>query len=159
MLDTQSPGLFGRQNWMPLDGAFSFLSGALAYAVARTVCLARQRYDIIFILRLFFRIDFVFPLLLLHSLLQMCHCRCLVAYAHMQAVVVVEMDEACDEILHVLIRMQLFLPIKSLHLYYTIGTLGNRIVRRLVVLAHGNADLMRLEHGHIGVTAILHAAI
>ena len=159
MLDTQSPGLFVRQNWMPLDGAFSIMSGTLAYAFARTVCSARQRYDIIFICAVFFRINFVFPHLFLHSLLQMCHRRRLVAYAHMQAVVVVEMDEARDEILHVLIRMQLFLPIKALHLYYTVGTLGNRIVRRLVVLAHGDTDLMRPEHSHVGIAAVLHSAV
>lgn len=35
MLDTQSLGLFVRQNWMPLDGAFSFLLGALAYIIAK----------------------------------------------------------------------------------------------------------------------------
>ena len=90
MLDTQSPGLFVRQNWMPLDGAFSFLSGTLAYAVARTVCSARQRYDIIFILVLFFRIIFVFPHLFLLSLLQMRHCRRLEADAHVQTVIVIE---------------------------------------------------------------------
>ena len=89
----------------------------------------------------------------------MCHRRCLVAYAHMQAVVVVEMDEARYEILHVLIRMQLLLPVEAFHLYYTIGTLGNRIVGGLVVLAHGDGDVMSLEHGNVGIAAVLHTAV
>ena len=79
---------------MPLDGAFSFLSGALAYAVAQTVCSAGQRYDIIFILCLFFRINFVFPHSFLLSLLQMHHGRYLVADAHVGTPVVVEVDVA-----------------------------------------------------------------
>ena len=143
MLDTQSLGLFVRQNWMPLDGAFSFLSGALAYALARTVCSAWQRYDIIFILGLFFRINFVFPHLFLLSLLQMHHCGHLVADAHVRTAVVIEMDESFNNTIGVLKGVET-LPIDTFHLYFPIDRLCDGVVRWLVVLGHGDADVISL---------------
>ena len=127
MLDTQSPGLFVRQNWMPLDGAFSFLSGTLAYAFARTVCSAWQRYDIIFILCQFFRINFVFPHSFLFTLLQMDHCGHLVADAHVRAAVVIEVDEAFDDTIGVVKGVET-LPIDTFHLYFPIDRLCYRLM-------------------------------
>ena len=43
LLETQNPGCSVRQEWMPLDGAFTLKSDALAYAFAQTVCSALQR--------------------------------------------------------------------------------------------------------------------
>ena len=99
ILDTQSPDLsFGIRlvsagKGVP-KGTLGFSSGTLAYAFARTCLLAGQRYGIIFIPGVFFRINFVFPHLFLLSLLQMHHCGYLVAYAHVGAAVIVEVDEA-----------------------------------------------------------------
>ena len=120
MLDTQSPGWFVRQNWMPLDGAFSFLSGALAYAIAQTGCSAWQRYDIIFILSLFFRINFVSPHLFLLSLLQMRHGGYLVADAHVGAPVVVEVDVARYHAVGMFKGVEALLAVDTFHLYFSV---------------------------------------
>ena len=126
---------------------------------ARAVCSARQRYDIIFIPCLLFRINSVFPHPFLLSLLQMRCCRRFVSDAHVQPSVVVEVDVAFYHPAGMLKGVEALLPVDTFHLYYTVGTLCDGIVRRLVVLAHGYGDSMRLEHGHIGIAAILHAAV
>ena len=43
MLDMLSPTVLFGKDWMPLDGAFSLQSCALAYVFAQTVCSAWQR--------------------------------------------------------------------------------------------------------------------
>ena len=87
------------------------------------------------------------------------HRWCLVAYAHVQAMVVVEMDEVRYKILHVLIRMQLLLPVEAFHLYYTVGTLGNGVICRFVILTHGYADVVCLERSHVGIAAVLYPSV
>ena len=144
MLDTQSPGWFVRQNRMPFDGAFSFLSGALAYAVAQTVCSAWQRYDIIFIPGLFFRINFVFPHLFLLSLLQMHYGGYLVADAHVGAPIVVEVDIARYHVVGMLKGVEALLSVDTFHLYFSVDTLGDGVVCGIIVLTHGDGDLMCL---------------
>ena len=86
-------------------------------------------------------------------------CRCLVADAHVQPPVVVEVDVALNHAVGMLKGVEALLAIDTFHLYYTVGTLGDGIVRRLVVLAHGDGNLMRLEHGHVVIAAILHATV
>ena len=159
MLDMRSPCCSVRQNRMPLDGAFGFLSGALAYAVARTVCSARRRYDIIFILGLFFRIKSVFPHLFLFSLLQMHYGWYFVANAHVGAPVVVEVDVAFYHAVSMLKRVEAFLAVYTFHLYFPVDAFCDGIVSGIVVLAHGDGNLMFLEHGYVGIAAILHAAV
>ena len=150
MLDTQSRGLLVRQTCVPLDGALRFKSRLLAYAFARTCRSARQRYDIIFICIVFFSINFVFPHLFLGSVLQMRHRRHLVGDTHVQPAVVVEVDVTFDDTIGVLKGVEPC-AIDTFHLYYTVGTLGNGIVRGLVVLSHGDGYPMRLEQGHVGL--------
>ena len=87
------------------------------------------------------------------------HRRYLVADAHMGTVVVVEVDEARDEILRIPEGGELLLAVDTFHLYYTVGALCDGIVRRLVVLAHGDGNLVRLEHGHVCVAAVLHTTV
>ena len=127
MLDTQSPGWFVRQNWMPLDGAFSFLSSALAYAFARTGCSAVQRYDIISIFCPFFSINFVFPHFFLLALFHMCYCGHLVSDAHVRSAVVIEMDEAFYNPVGVLEGVEAR-AVDTFHLNYTIGALCDGVV-------------------------------
>ena len=158
MLDTQSPGWLVRQDWMPLDGASSLLSGALAYAFARTGCSAGQRYDIVSIFVFFLSINFVFPHFFLLSLFQMCHCWHLVSDAHVWAVVVVEMYEAFYDAVGVLEGVEAR-AIDTLYLYYSVGALGDGVVRRVVVLRHGDGDVMLPEHLHVVVAAVLHAPV
>ena len=159
MLDTQSRGLLVRQTCVPLDGALRFKSGLLAYAFARTCRSARQRYGIISIVRLFFRIFFLFPHLFLLSLLQMYHRRYLVTYAHMWSAVVVEVQVTRNEVLGILIRRQPLLAVDALYLYNTVDTLCDGIVRRFVVLRHGYADIVGLKQGYICVAAVLYSTI
>ena len=158
-LDTQSRGLLVRQTWMPLDVAFRFKSRLLAYAFARTCRSARQRYGIIFIHGLFFRIFFLFPHPLLLSLLQMHHRGHLVADAHVRPAVVVEVEVTRDEVPGVLIRRQSLLAVDTFHLYYTVDALCDGIFRRLVVLRHGYADVVGLKQGYICVAAVLYSAV
>ena len=143
MLDTQSRGLLVRQTWMPLDVAFRFKSRLLAYAFARTCRSAWQRYCFIFILCLFFRINFVFPHLFLLPLLQMRHCGHLVADAHVRTSVVIEVDEAFDDTVGVLKAVEA-LPVDTFHLYFPIDRLCDGIVCWFVVLSHGDADVICL---------------
>ena len=125
----------------------------------RAVCSARQRYDIIFIPCLLFRINSVFPHPFLLSLLQMRCCRRFVSDAHVQPSVVVEVDVAFYHPAGMLKGVEALLPVDTFHLYYTVGPLGDGIVRRLVVLAHGDGDSIRLEHGYVGIAAVLHATV
>ena len=159
MLDTQSPTCPVWQGWMPLDGAFNLKSRSLAYAFARTVCLARPRYILFFIFSLMFTVNFIFPHLSLFALLLMDLSGCLVTDAHVRTTVVIEMDETRYRIPCLLKRWELLLWIDIFCLYYTIDTLRYRVVRGLVVLGHGDGDAVFLQHGHVCVATVLHTPV
>ena len=150
--------LFGKDG-MPLDGAFILRSGLLAYAFAQTVCLARPRYRLFFIFSLMFIVNFVFPHPPLFALLPMHLLWRLVTDAHVRTTAVIEMDETGYGILCLPERGELLLWIDILCLYYTIDPLRYRVVRRLVVLGHGDRDTVLFQHSHVGVTAVLHTPV
>ena len=68
------------------------------------------------------------------------------------------MDVALDDTVGMLIGVE-SRAVDTFHLYYTVGALRNGIVRRLVVLTHGDGDTVGLEHGHVCVAAVLHASV
>ena len=144
---------------MPLDGAFSLKSDALAYAFAQTVCSATQRYVLKFIIRTLLAINLISPHLFLLSMLQMRFRWCLVANAHVRTLAVVELYETRNESPCIFKGRRLFPRIDALCLQYAIYTLCNGIVRRLIVLCHGDCNAVAFQHGHICITAILDTTI
>ena len=112
-----------------------------------------------FIPGLFFRINSVFPHSFLFSLLQMHYGRYLVADAHVGAPVVVEVNVALYHPVCVLKGVEALLTVDTFHLYLPVDTLGYGVVGGIIVLTHGDGYLMRLEHGHVGIAAILYAAV
>ena len=82
----------------------------------------------------------------------------LVADAHVRTPVVVEVDVAFDDTVGVLEGTET-LPVDAFHLYYTVGSLCDGIVRRVIVLTHGDGDAVFPEHSHIVVAAVLYASV
>lgn len=82
----------------------------------------------------------------------------LVSDAHVRTPVVVEVDVAFDDTVGVLEGTET-LPVDTFHLYYAVGSLCDGIVRRVIVLTHGDGDAVFPEHSHIVVTAVLHAPV
>lgn len=77
----------------------------------------------------------------------------------MRSAVVVEVQVTRDEVPGILIRRQPLLTVDALHLYYTVDTLCDGIVRRLVVLRHGYADIVGLKQGYICIAAVLYSTV
>jgi len=84
--------------------------------------------------------------------------RHLVADTHVQPPVIIEVDVAPDDSTGVFKGFEAG-AVDTFHLYYTIGTFGYGIVRRLVVLGHGDADVVCPKHGHVCIAAVLHTAV
>ena len=87
------------------------------------------------------------------------HCRHLISDAHVWPAVVVEVDVPFNDPAGMLKRIEALLAVDTFHLYYTVGTLCDGVVRGLVVLCHGDADPIRLQHGHVGIATVLHTAV
>lgn len=87
------------------------------------------------------------------------HSRYLVSDAHMWPAVVVEMDESSDYVPCVFQTVEGLHRVDGFGLDYTIGTLCDGVVRRVIVLGHADLDFMFLECSHIVVTAELYATV
>ena len=154
----QESALVVRQEWMSLDGTFILLrgeSGVMVAAIIRPRCSARQRYSIIFIVVHVFSIIFLLPHLFLWSCLRMHYCRYLVTDAHVRSAVVVEMNESSDYIPCMLQAVESLSRIDGFRLDYTICTLCDGIVCRVVIFSHAYLDFMCLERLHIVVTTVV----
>ena len=81
------------------------------------------------------------------------------ADAGVWTLVVVEANEGGDALACVLQGLEAALAVDDLCLEDAVHTLCNGIVRRLVVLRHGNPDAVLLQFVCIGVTAVLYASI
>ena len=92
-------------------------------------------------------------------MLQMHRCRCFVANAHVRTPAVVEVYEAGNDCPCLFYGWQLFPRIDAFCLQYAIDTFCNGIVRRLVVLCHGDCNAVAFQHAHICVTAILDTTV
>ena len=103
--------------------------------------------------------NLVVPHLFLLSLLQMCLIWRFVSNAHVRTLTVVELYETGNECPCVFKGGQLFPRIDAFRLQYAIDTLCNGIVRRLIVLCHGDCNAVAFQHGHIRVTAILDTTV
>ncbi len=87
------------------------------------------------------------------------HGRYLISDAHMRAMIVIEMNVSADDIAGMFNVIEMPLAVDTFNLYNTVGPLGYGVVRRVIVLGHADGDVMSLQHGHIIVTAILHATV
>ena len=89
----------------------------------------------------------------------MCHRRSLVADAHVWPSLVVEADEAPHHFPGMLHTGEPAPAVDALVLDDAVDALGHGVVRGLAVLGHRDGDAVGLEHGHIVVAAVLHAAV
>lgn len=83
----------------------------------------------------------------------------LVADAHVGASVVVEVDVALYHPVCMLKGVEALLAVDTFRLYFSVDALSDGVVCGIIVLTHGDGYLMRLEHGHVGIAAILHATV
>ena len=83
----------------------------------------------------------------------------LVADAHVGASVVVEVDVALYHTVCMLKGVEALLAVDTFHLYFPVDALRYGIVGGIIIFTHGDGNLMRLEHGHVGIAAILYAAV
>ena len=131
------------------------LSGALAYAFARTCCSALQRYCILLFIATCRRIFFLLPHFLLYSLLQMRHSRNFVPDAHMRPAIVIEMYVATyciscvPDVIETASRMATF------RLNNSVDTFRNGIVGGFVVFRHTDGNAMFLKKCHVWVATCL----
>ena len=73
---------------------------------------------------------------------------------------VVKLDEAPDLLQSLLVRLEApLLTVHALMLDGAVHTLGDGVVRRLVVLRHRDQYAMPLQFLHIEIAAVLHAAV
>lgn len=72
------------------------------------------------------------------------HGRYLVADAHVGASVVVEVDVTLYHAVGMFKGVEAPLPVDTFHLYLSVDALGDSVVGGIIVLAHGDGNLMCL---------------
>ena len=106
-----------------------------------------------------FLIPILLPLVFQWSRLCMCLRWGLHANAVMWTSIVVEEDEARDTLQRILIRLKTTFTIDHLRLEDSVHTLGNSVVRGLVVLRHTYLYMILLQFVRIVVAAVLYASV
>ena len=77
----------------------------------------------------------------------------------MGAGVIIEIDETRNEAAGMLQRGKLLLRIHALCFQYSVEAFRYGVVRGLVIFCHRDSYPMFLQHGNIGIAAVLHAAV
>ena len=127
----------------------------------RLALLVLQRYTIFLRILLFRSINFLFPHLLLDSLLQMYFCRSFIAYTHVWSAVIIELYITTDGIPSTFDVLEHMHAIDLFHLDNSIHTFGNGIgsinwwrrssVKKLINNSHLHLSL----HPHLMTVATM----